>query len=69
LCAFEGTGGENQSLDFMRKRIEIKSAYPSAYDNGRYRIRTCDLTGVIVLEKPYITQKSAICHPLVQLLV
>ena len=32
---------------------------------GRYRIRTCDLTGVIVLENPHFTQKTAICHPLV----
>ena len=37
----------NSEIKFLRKRVEIAFAFSSVYKNGRYRIRTCDLTGVI----------------------
>ena len=33
--------------NFLGRKIEINLFIVSAYKIGRYRIRTCDLTGVI----------------------
>ena len=37
----------DQELDFINAISAIPMAFRRSYVNGRYRIRTCDLTGVI----------------------
>ena len=59
----------NRYVPPAKKKALAKHHFARAYTNGRYRTRTCDLTGVMYEQSPEFRVRTAIIHFLVQLMV